>query len=250
LGEASRYDRVVLKLSGEVFADTTTGSGIDAAVVQRIAEEVAAANTELGVEIAVVVGGGNIFRGMPGAERGMDRARADYMGMLATVINALALQDALEGVGQPTRVQTAITMAQIAEPYIPRRAIRHLEKGRVVVFAAGTGNPYFTPDTTAALRAAEIGAAAILKGTHSGVDGVYSADPRLDPEAVKLTHVSLFEVLNRRLQVMDSTAITFCMDNELPIIVFDVSAPGNIHRALLGEPIGTLVSSETAETSR
>ncbi len=183
MGEASRYDRVVLKLSGEVFADTTTGSGIDAAVVQRIAEEVAAANTELGVEIAVVVGGGNIFRGMPGAERGMDRARADYMGMLATVINALALQDALEGVGQPTRVQTAITMAQIAEPYIPRRAIRHLEKGRVVVFAAGTGNPYFTTDTTAALRAAEIGAAAILKGTHSGVDGVYSADPRRGGQA-------------------------------------------------------------------
>jgi uridylate kinase len=247
LGEASRYDRVVLKLSGEVFADAATGSGIDAAVVQRIAEEVAAANTELGVEIAVVVGGGNIFRGMPGAERGMDRARADYMGMLATVINALALQDALEGVGQATRVQTAITMAQIAEPYIPRRAIRHLEKGRVVVFAAGTGNPYFTTDTTAALRAAEIGAAAILKGTHSGVDGVYSADPRRDPAAVKLTQVTHFEVLNRRLQVMDSTAITFCMDNQLPIMVFDVSAPGNIHRALLGEPIGTLVSSETAE---
>ena len=247
LGEASRYDRVVLKLSGEVFADAATGSGIDAAVVQRIAEEVAAANTELGVEIAVVVGGGNIFRGMPGAERGMDRARADYMGMLATVINALALQDALEGVGQATRVQTAITMAQIAEPYIPRRAIRHLEKGRVVVFAAGTGNPYFTTDTTAALRAAEIGAAAILKGTHSGVDGVYSADPRRDPSAVKLTQVTHFEVLNRRLQVMDSTAITFCMDNQLPIMVFDVSAPGNIHRALLGEPIGTLVRSETAE---
>jgi len=245
LGEASRYDRVVLKLSGEVFADTTTGSGIDAAVVQRIAEEVAAANTELGVEIAVVVGGGNIFRGMPGAERGMDRARADYMGMLATVINALALQDALEGVGQPTRVQTAITMAQIAEPYIPRRAIRHLEKGRVVVFAAGTGNPYFTTDTTAALRAAEIGAAAILKGTHSGV--VYTADPRTDPAAVKIEKLSHFDVLARGLQVMDSTAITFCMDNELPIIVFDVSAPGNIHRALLGEPIGTLVSSETVE---
>jgi uridylate kinase len=246
VGEASRYERVVLKLSGEVFADASTGTGIDAAVVQRIADEVAAANAELGVEIAVVVGGGNIFRGMPGADRGMDRARADYMGMLATVINALALQDALEAVGQPTRVQTAITMAQIAEPYIPRRAIRHLEKGRVVVFAAGTGNPYFTTDTTAALRAAEIGAAAILKGTHSGVDGVYSADPRLDPAAVKLEHVSHFEVLNRRLQVMDSTAITFCMDNRLPIIVFDVSKPGNIHRALVGEPIGTLVSSADA----
>jgi uridylate kinase len=247
VGEASKYDRVVLKLSGEVFADAETGSGIDAGVVQRIAEEVAAANSDLDVDIAVVVGGGNIFRGMPGADRGMDRARADYMGMLATVINALALQDALEAVGQPTRVQTAITMAQIAEPYIPRRAIRHLEKGRVVVFAAGTGNPYFTTDTTAALRAAEIGAAAILKGTHSGVDGVYSADPRRDPGAIKLEQVTHFEVLNRRLQVMDSTAITFCMDNALPIIVFDVSAPGNIHRALVGEPIGTLVSTEKAE---
>lgn len=240
---ASRFRRVVLKLSGEAFADTDASIGIDAAVVQRIAEEVAASRVDLDVEIAVVVGGGNIFRGLSGASRGMDRARADYMGMLATVINALALQDALEAVGQATRVQTAITMAQVAEPYIPRRAIRHLEKGRVVVFAAGTGNPYFTTDTTAALRAAEIGAEAVLKGTHSGVDGVYSADPRSDPAAVKLDHVSHFEVLNRRLQVMDSTAITFCMDNELPIIVFDVTAPGNIRRALTGDPIGTLVSS-------
>jgi uridylate kinase len=239
----SRFRRVVLKLSGEAFADTSISFGIDAAVVQRIAEEVAEARAQLNVEIAIVVGGGNIFRGMVGATRGMDRARADYMGMLATVINALALQDALEGVGQPTRVQTAITMAQIAEPYIPLRATRHLEKGRIVVFAAGTGNPYFTTDTTAALRAAEIGAEAILKGTHSGVDGVYTADPRLDPAAEKLTEISHFEVLNRGLKVMDSTAITFCMDNKLPIIVFDVTAPGNIHRALLGEAIGTLVSS-------
>jgi uridylate kinase len=239
----SRFRRVVLKLSGEAFADTSISFGIDAAVVQRIAEEVADARRELGVEIAIVVGGGNIFRGMVGATRGMDRARADYMGMLATVINALALQDALENVGQPTRVQTAITMAQVAEPYIPLRATRHLEKGRIVVFAAGTGNPYFTTDTTAALRAAEIGAEAILKGTHSGVDGVYSADPRLDPTAVKLTEISHFEVLNRGLKVMDSTAITFCMDNELPIIVFDVTKPGNIRRALVGEAIGTLVSS-------
>jgi len=232
----------VLKLSGEAFADTSIGYGIDAVVVQRIADEVASARDELGVEIAIVVGGGNIWRGMSGATRGMDRARADYMGMLATVINALALQDALEAVDQPTRVQTAISMSQVAEPFIPRRAIRHLEKGRIVVFAAGTGNPYFTTDTTAALRAAEIGAEAILKGTHSGVDGVYSADPRLEPDAVKLTEVSHFEVLNRRLQVMDSTAITFCMDNRLPIIVFDVMEPGNIRRALVGEPIGTLVS--------
>jgi uridylate kinase len=239
----SQFRRVVLKLSGEAFADTSISFGIDAAVVQRIAEEVREAREKLSVEIAIVVGGGNIFRGMVGATRGMDRARADYMGMLATVINALALQDALENVGQPTRVQTAITMAQVAEPYIPLRAIRHLEKGRIVVFAAGTGNPYFTTDTTAALRAAEVGAGAILKGTHSGVDGVYSADPRTDPTAVKLTEITHFDVLNRGLKVMDSTAITFCMDNELPIIVFDVTKPGNIHRALVGEPIGTLVSS-------
>jgi uridylate kinase len=180
---------------------------------------------------------------MPASTRGMDRARADYMGMLATVINALAMQDALESLGQATRVQTAITMSQVAEPYIPLRAVRHLEKGRLVIFAAGTGNPYFTTDTTAALRAAEIGAEAVLKGTHSGVDGVYSADPRIDPTAVKLMQVSHFEILNKGLKVMDSTAITFCMDNELPIVVFDVTAPGNIHRALVGERIGTLVSS-------
>ena len=240
---ASRYRRVVLKLSGEAFADQRIGYGIDADIVSRIALEVSEARRDLGVEIAIVVGGGNIFRGMSGENRGMDRARADYMGMLATVINALALQDALESVGQPTRVQTAISMAQVAEPYIPLRAIRHLEKGRLVIFAGGTGNPYFTTDTTAALRAAEIRAEALLKGTHSGIDGVYSADPRLDPEAVKLERLSHFEVLSRGLQVMDSTAITFCMDNELPIIVFDVSQPENITRALVGEPIGTLVSS-------
>jgi uridylate kinase len=240
----SVYRRVVLKLSGEAFADRSIGYGIDAEIVGRIAEEVAKARAELNVEIAVVVGGGNIFRGLAGARWGMDRARADYMGMLATVINALALQDALEALGQPTRVQTAISMAQVAEPYIPLRAVRHLEKGRLVIFAAGTGNPYFTTDTTAALRGAEIGAEAILKGTHSGVDGVYSADPRLVPDAVKLPTVTHFEVLNRRLEVMDSTAITFCMDNALPIIVFDVMEPGNIRRALLGEPIGTLVSSK------
>ena len=240
---AGAFRRVVLKLSGESFAEET-GWGIDAAVVERIAAEIADSRRELEMEIAVVVGGGNIFRGLAGKTRGMDRARADYMGMLATVINALALQDALEGVGQVTRVQTAITMDKIAEPYIPLRAIRHLELGRIVVFAAGTGNPYFTTDTTAALRGAEMGAQAVLKGTHSGVDGVYSADPRLDPTAIKLTEVTHFEVMNRRLDVMDSTAITFCMDNELPIIVFDVSTPGNIRRALSGERIGTLVSSK------
>ncbi len=241
----SQYRRVVLKLSGEAFAEPS-GSGIDAGVVARIAEEVADARAELDVEIAVVVGGGNIFRGIAGETRGMDRARADYMGMLATVINALALQDALEAVGQVTRVQTAITMAQVAEPYVPLRAKRHLEKGRVVIFAAGTGNPFFTTDTTAALRAAEMGAEAILKGTHSGVDGIYSADPRLDPDAVKLPEVTFLEVLNRGLKVMDSTAITFCMDNKLPIVVFDVSTPGNIRRVLLGEPIGTIVSAKEA----
>ncbi len=239
----SRYRRVVLKLSGEAFADRSTGYGIDSDVVQRIAEEVTKARADLGVEIAIVVGGGNIFRGLTASTRGMDRATADYMGMLATVINALALQDALEQLGQPTRVQTAITMSQVAEPYIPLRAIRHLEKGRLVIFAAGTGNPYFTTDTTAALRAAEVGAEAVLKGTHSGVDGVYSADPRTNPDAVKLETLSHFEVLSRGLQVMDSTAITFCMDNSLPIIVFDVTQSGNIIKALTGEPIGTLVSS-------
>ncbi len=238
----SRFVRVVLKLSGEAFADARTGYGIDADIVTRIADEVASARRDLGVQIAVVVGGGNIFRGLSGARRGMDRARADYMGMLATVINALALQDALEAAGQPTRVQTAITMAQIAEPYIPLRAVRHLEKDRVVIFAAGNGNPYFTTDTTAALRAAEIGADVVLKGTHSGVDGVYSADPRKDATAVKLDEVSHLEVITRGLEVMDSTAITFCRDNQLPIIVFNVMEPGNIDRALTGEPIGTLVT--------
>ena len=238
----SRWNRVLLKLSGEAFADSSIGSGIDAVIVQQLAEEIADARADFGVEIAVVVGGGNIFRGVAGATRGMDRATADNMGMLATVINALALQDALEAAGQPTRVQTAIQMSQVAEPYIRRRAIRHLEKGRVVIFAAGTGNPYFTTDTTAALRAAEIGAGVILKGTHSGVDGVYSADPRTNPDAVKFSHVEHLEVLKQNLKVMDSTAITFCRDNDLPIIVFDVLKPGNIRRALVGEPIGTLVS--------
>ena len=243
----SRYHRVVLKLSGEAFADQSIGYGIDSSVVQRIAEETTKARADLGVEIAIVVGGGNIFRGLSGATRGMDRARADYMGMLATVINALALQDALESLGQPTRVQTAITMSQVAEPYIPLRATRHLEKGRLVIFAAGTGNPYFTTDTTAALRAAEVGAEAVLKGTHSGVDGIYSADPRTNPDAVKLDEISHFDVISKGLQVMDSTAITFCMDNELPIIVFDVTEPGNIIKALTGERIGTLVQSKESK---
>ena len=237
----ARWHRVVLKLSGEAFTDATTGHGIDGAIAARIAAELAEARADLGVEIAVVVGGGNIWRGASGAGTGMDRANADYMGMLATVINALALQDALERVGQPTRVMTAIQMAQVAEPYIRRRAMRHLEKRRVVIFAGGTGNPYFTTDTTAALRAAEIEAEAILKGTHSGVDGVYTDDPLKNPQAVKLPEVPYMEVLNRGLKVMDSTAITFCMDNELPIVVFDLMEKGNIRRVLEGEPIGTLV---------
>jgi uridylate kinase len=232
---------VLLKLSGEAFADSSIGSGIDAVVVKRLAEEVADAVDALNVQIAIVVGGGNIFRGLKGASRGMDRPTADNMGMLATVINALALQDALEDIGQPTRVQTAIHMSQVAEPYIRRRATRHLEKGRVVIFAAGTGNPYFTTDTTAALRAAEIGAGVILKGTHSGVDGVYTADPRTHPDAVKYERITYIDVINQGLKIMDSTAITFCRDNKLPIVVFDVLKHGNIHRVLTGEQIGTLV---------
>jgi uridylate kinase len=232
---------VLLKLSGEAFADSSIGSGIDAVVVKRLAEEVADATEALNVQIAIVVGGGNIFRGLKGASRGMDRATADNMGMLATVINALALQDALEDIGQPTRVQTAIQMSQVAEPYIRRRATRHLEKGRVVIFAAGTGNPYFTTDTTAALRAAEIAAGVILKGTHSGVDGVYTADPRTNPDATRYDRISYMDVMNQGLKIMDSTAITFCRDNKLPIVVFDVLKPGNIHRVLVGEQIGTVV---------
>ncbi len=240
----SSYHRVVLKMSGEAFADPETGYNIDFETVHRVAEEIAKAREELGLQIAVVIGGGNIFRGAAGARRGMDRARADYMGMLAMVINGLALQDALEDVGQPTRVQTAITMQQVAEPYIPLRAIRHLEKGRVVVFAAGTGNPYFTSDTTAALRAAEIGAEAIFKGTHSGVDGIYDDDPRENPKAKKFSEITYIDVINRGLKVMDSTAITFCMDNDLPIIVFDVMTPGNIQRVLSGEKIGSLITAK------
>ena len=239
-GEA-RWRRVVLKLSGEAFADVTTGYGIDGTVVERIGREIAEVHTGMNVEMAVVVGGGNIWRGAQGAGEGMDRANADYMGMLATVVNALALQDALERIGQDTRVQTAIPIPQVAEPYIRRRAMRHLEKGRVVIFAGGTGNPYFTTDTTAALRAAEIEAQAILKGTHSGVDGVYTDDPLKNPEAEKLSEVAYIDVLNRGLKIMDATAITFCMDNSLPIVVFNLMQPGNIRRALEGEAIGTLV---------
>jgi len=235
-----KWPRVLLKLSGEAFAGDV-GYGIDGSVVEQLASEIVEVRAELGVEIAVVVGGGNIWRGMTGASAGMDRAQADYMGMLATVINSLALQDVLERLGQPTRVQSAITMAAVAEPYIRRRAIRHLEKGRVVIFAAGTGNPFFTTDTTAALRAVEIEAGVVLRGTHSGVDGMYTDDPRTNPEATKLDHVTYIEVINRGLRAMDPTAVTLCMENKLPIVVFDLMTKGNVRSILLGEAIGTLV---------
>jgi uridylate kinase len=233
--------RIVLKLSGEALASSASDETIDATVVERLAIEIAQTCEEQGIELAVMVGGGNIWRGTTGAGAGMDRATSDAMGMLATVINALALQDALEHHGQATRVLSAIQMAEVAEPYIRRRAIRHLEKGRVVVFAAGMGNPYFTTDTSAALRAAEIEADLLCKGTHGGVDGVYSADPRLDPTATRYDEISFMEVVAKDLRVMDLTAITFCMDNGLPIRVFDLMEPGNIRRALGGDAIGTLV---------
>ena len=195
-----------------------------------------------GVDVAIVVGGGNFWRGLKGAGQGMDQAQADYMGMIATVMNALALQDSLERTDQPTRVMTALEMPKVAEPYIRRRAIRHLEKGRVVIFAGGTGNPFFTTDTAAALRAAEIEADAILKGTHSGVDGIYSADPKLDPSATRYDHISYIDVINKGLRVMDATAITFCMEKGLPIVVFDLLGDGNIRSLLEGRRVGTLVA--------
>jgi uridylate kinase len=232
------WRRVVLKLSGEAFAGGEP-LGIAPDVVIHIAREIAAATRE-GFQIAAVVGGGNMFRGAALAERGIDRSRADYMGMLGTVINCLALQDVLEKIGVETRVQTAITMGQVAEPYIPRRAIRHLEKGRVVIFGAGLGAPFFSTDTCAAQRALEIGAEAVLKGTR--VDGVYDADPRCNPGAKRFQHLDYGEVLQRGLRVMDATAVSLCMDNNLPIVVFDLMGEGNVVRAVRGEPIGTLVS--------
>ncbi|MFI5388208.1 MAG: UMP kinase [Candidatus Eremiobacterales bacterium] len=235
-GSQPKYKRVLLKLSGEAFAGSGTDS-IDSATLDLIAEQVKEV-VLAGVQAAIVVGGGNIWRGRA-ARSTKDRASADYMGMLATVINALALQDALEGAGVVTRVLSAISMHQVAEPYIRRRAIRHLEKGRVVIFAAGTGNPYFTTDTAAALRAVEIGADAILKATQ--VDGGYSADPKKDPKAVRFESLEYLDVLQRGLEVMDNTALTLCMDNGLPIIVFELSRRGNIKRAIWGEPIGTVV---------
>jgi uridylate kinase len=233
-----RYPRVLLKLSGEAFAGAD--NPIDGKVAEFVAGEIVEAR-DLGVDVAVVVGGGNIWRGMTGAGSGMDRAQADYMGMLATAINALALQDTLERLGQPTRVQSAIHMSQVAEPYIRRRAIRHLEKGRVVIFAGGTGNPFFTTDTAAALRAVEIEAAVMLRGTHSGVDGLYTDDPRTNPEATLIHEVTYLDVLNRGLKAMDSTAITLCMDNSLPIVMFDLLTKGNVRSILEGKSIGTVV---------
>ncbi|HUG31816.1 MAG TPA: UMP kinase [Acidimicrobiia bacterium] len=230
--------RVLLKLSGEAFADPEVGYGIDPLTVQRVAEEIAAAQRE-GVEVAVVVGGGNIFRGVSQAAKGMDAANADYMGMLATVINALALRDALENAGVQTRVQSAITMQELAEPYIRLRAIRHLEKGRVVIFAAGTGNPFFTTDTTAALRAIEMNADALLKA--SRVDGIYDSDPRLNDKANKITELTYMEFIAQELQVMDTTAVTMCKEHKVPIHVFDMTVPGNIVKAVQGDRIGTVV---------
>ncbi len=230
--------RVILKLSGEAFADPGLGYGIDPLTVVRVAEEIAEAHSD-DIQIAVVVGGGNIFRGVSQAAKGMDPASADYMGMLATVINALALRDALEKAGVPTRVQSAITMQELAEPYIRLRAIRHLEKGRVVIFAAGTGNPFFTTDTTAALRAVELGADALLKA--SKVDGIYDADPATHPDAKRLDELSYMDFISDELRVMDTTAVTMSKEHGVPIVVFDMTTPGNIVKAVSGEKIGTVI---------
>jgi uridylate kinase len=232
------YRRILLKLSGEALMGDKA-YGIDPAITAQIAHDVQEIQ-QLGVETAIVIGGGNIFRGLAASARGMDRATGDYMGMLATVINALALQDALEQQGVLTRVMSAIEMRAVSEPFIRRRAIRHLEKGRAVIFAAGTGNPYFTTDTAAALRAMEIRADVIMKATK--VDGIYTADPMKDPTAERYERISYLQVLERRLQVMDATAISLCMDNRLPILVFNLRTPGNLRRAVLGEPIGSTVS--------
>jgi uridylate kinase len=240
MAEEACYKRILLKLSGEALAGQQ-GYGIDPDIILGIAKEIREV-VDLGVQLAIVIGGGNIFRGLAASSAGMDRASADYMGMLATVMNSLALQDALEKAGVITRVQSAIEMQAIAEPYIRRRAVRHLEKGRVVIFGAGTGNPFFTTDTAASLRAVEIGAEIILKATK--VDGVYNADPNKDKNAVKYDQLTYLDVLKQGLQVMDSTATSLCMDNNLPIIVFDLTSTGNIKRVVCGDQIGTLVKGE------
>jgi len=234
-----RWKRIVFKPSGEALAGAS-GVGLDGATLDVTAREIIAVR-EMGVDVTVVVGGGNFWRGRQGAMKGMDATQSDHIGMLGTVMNALALQDALERAGQDTRVQSAIEMPRIAEPYILRRALRHLEKGRVVIFAAGTGNPYFTTDTAAALRAAEIGANALLKGTHSGVDGVYDADPRKVPDAAKYDEVTYLEVMTKDLKVMDATAIAFCRDHQIPIVVFDMSSPNALQTILRGGRVGTMV---------
>jgi uridylate kinase len=237
-----RYKRILLKLSGEALAGEQ-GYGIEPGVLERLAQEIRSVHA-LGVDTAIVIGGGNIFRGLQASTSGIDRASADYMGMLATVINGLALQNTLEKAGLMTRCQSAIDMPAVAEPYIRRRAIRHLEKGRIVIFAAGTGNPFFTTDTAAALRAVEIGAEIILKATK--VDGIYTADPLLDPTAVRLTHATYIDVLNRGLRVMDTTAISLCMENKVPIGVFNLNTPGNLLRIVCGDPaVGSFVSDST-----
>ena len=238
--EAPKYRRIVLKLSGEALREPGSKDNISPQIVSSLAAQIKEVQA-LGVQVAVVVGGGNIWRGLAASHRGMNRATADYMGMLATVINGMALMSGLEDIGVTTRVQTAIEMNNVAEPFILRRALHHLEKGYVVIFVAGTGNPFFSTDTTAALRANEIGADAILKATK--VDGIYDADPKTNPGAKKFDQLTFSDALQRRLQVMDSTAFSLCMDNKMPIVVFDMSEPSNIKRAVFGEPVGTLVTS-------
>jgi uridylate kinase len=238
---AARYRRILLKLSGELLAGTA-GHGIDDSVITSVADEIRDTHAR-GVQVGIVLGGGNIFRGLAASARGMDRVGADHMGMLATVINSLALQHFLEKRGVPTRVMSAIEMARVCEPYIRRRAVRHLEKGRIVILAAGTGNPYFTTDTAAALRAIETGADVILKATR--VDGVFSGDPEKDPAATFFPRITYLDILNRGLKVMDSTAISLCMDNRLPLVVFNVGQPGNLTRVIDGELVGTMVGEET-----
>jgi len=233
-----KFSRILLKLSGEALGGEGA-NGINPNAVQSMAEQICEVR-ELGVQVVVVVGGGNIFRGLTGSKRGVERATGDYMGMLATVINSLALQDALEKLGAPTRVQSAIAMSQVAEPFIRRRAVRHLEKNRIVIFGGGTGNPYFSTDTAAALRANEIGAEVILKATK--VDGIYDSDPKKNPKAKRYTRISYLDALQQRLEVMDSTAFSLCMDNQMPIIVFDFFRPHNLRRVVLGEQVGTLVT--------